>query len=211
MAAKPKNIDEFLAQISVDKRAALEKLRRDIKSAAPKAEEIISYGVPAFRLGGKMLVAFGAATNHCAFYPGAFPVAAHKEELKVYDTSKGTIRFQADSPLPATLVRKLVRTRIAEYGARQRHARRGRSIGGAISRLRRPVHPIPDFVRRALRSKRLVAAYDGRPPYQRNDYIGWITRAKLPATQQKRLAQMLDELARGDVYMKMAYRPKAGT
>ena len=64
-------------------------------------------------------MAFGAAANHCAFYPGAV-VEAHKRELKGYDTSKGTIRFQADKPLPATLVRKLVRVRIAENAARQR-------------------------------------------------------------------------------------------
>ncbi len=62
-------------------------------------------------------MAFGAAANHCAFYPGAFPIEAHKDELKAYDTSKGTIRFQADSPLPAALVRKLVKTRIAEKAA----------------------------------------------------------------------------------------------
>ena len=84
---------------------------------APEAEECISYQLPAFRLNGKMLVAFGAATNHCAFYPGSFPVEAPKDELKAYDTSKGTIRFQADSPLPAALVRKLVKTRIAEHAA----------------------------------------------------------------------------------------------
>lgn len=67
---------------------------------------------------------------------------------------------------------------------------------------------MPDFIRDALAAKRLTAAYEARPPYQRNDYIGWITRAKLPATQQMRLVQMLDELSRGDVYMKMAYRRK---
>ncbi|OGO48993.1 MAG: hypothetical protein A2Z30_02495 [Chloroflexi bacterium RBG_16_64_43] len=117
MSRKPKTIDEYLAPLSSEKRAALEKLRRAIRSAAPKAEECISYRVPAFRLGGRMLVAFGAAANHCAFYPGAFPVEAHKNELKAYDTSKGTIRFQADRPLPAILVRKLVRTRIAERAA----------------------------------------------------------------------------------------------
>jgi uncharacterized protein YdhG (YjbR/CyaY superfamily) len=114
MAAKPKTIDEYLAALSDEKRAALEKLRKAIRTAAPKAEEYISYGIPAFRLGGKLLVAFGAAANHCAFYPGAFPVRAHEDELKAYDTSKGTIRFQAESPLPATLVRKLVKARIAE-------------------------------------------------------------------------------------------------
>ena len=62
-------------------------------------------------------MAFGAAANHCAFYAGSFPMKAHKDELKAYDTSKGTIRFQADSPLPATLVRKLVKTRTAEHAA----------------------------------------------------------------------------------------------
>ncbi len=74
------------------------------------------------------------------------------------------------------------------------------------SRMTRPRYPMPDFVREALEQRQLAGAYDARPPYQRNDYIGWITRAKLHATQQKRLAQMLEELERGDVYMKMAYR-----
>jgi uncharacterized protein YdhG (YjbR/CyaY superfamily) len=122
MSAKPQTIDEYLAPLSNEKRAALEKLRRAIKSVAPKAEECISYQIPAFRLGGRMLVAFGAAANHCVFYPGAFPVQAHRDALKDYDTSKGTIRFQADSPLPAILVRKLVKTRIAEKTAQQRVA-----------------------------------------------------------------------------------------
>ena len=119
MSAKPQTIDEYLAPLGNEQRVALEKLRRAIKSAAPKAEECISYQLPAFRLGGRMLVAFGAWANHCALYPGAHPVEAHKDELKAYDTSKGSIRFQANSPLPATLVRKLVKSRIAEYAAQQ--------------------------------------------------------------------------------------------
>lgn len=76
------------------------------------------------------------------------------------------------------------------------------------SRMKRERYPMPDFIREALAAKKLTAAYDARPPYQRNDYIGWITRAKLPATQQKCLNQMLDELEKGDAYMKMAYHPK---
>lgn len=76
------------------------------------------------------------------------------------------------------------------------------------SRMTRERYSMPDFIRDALAAKKLTVAYDARPPYQRNDYIGWITRAKLPATQQKRLDQMLDELERGDAYMKMAYREK---
>jgi uncharacterized protein YdhG (YjbR/CyaY superfamily) len=118
MAPKPKTkaktIDEYLAGVSDDKRAALERLRRIIRAAAPNAEECISYQLPAFRLKG-MLVAFGATGNHCAFYPlSSSTVAAHKNELKDFVTSKGTIRFQPDHPLPAALVRKLVKARIAE-------------------------------------------------------------------------------------------------
>jgi uncharacterized protein YdhG (YjbR/CyaY superfamily) len=123
---QPKTIDEYLAPLSKEKRAALEKLRRAIKSAAPKAEECISYQIPGFRLSGKLLVSFGAAEKHCAFYPGSHPLKAHQDELMAYDTSKGTIRFPADSPLPATLVRKLVKTRMAEHAAKTDGAKRRR-------------------------------------------------------------------------------------
>jgi uncharacterized protein YdhG (YjbR/CyaY superfamily) len=111
---KPTTIDEYLDTLSDDQREALEKLRKTIKSAAPKAEECISYGLAAFRLNG-MLVGFGATKNHCAFYPmNASTVENFKEELKGYSTSKGTIRFQPDKPLPAALVKKIVKARVAE-------------------------------------------------------------------------------------------------
>jgi uncharacterized protein YdhG (YjbR/CyaY superfamily) len=115
----PKTIDEYLAPLSDEKRVTLEQLRRTIQSAAPGAEECISYKIPGFRMGGRLLVSFGAGANHCAFYPGAHPVTAHRRELEGYDASKGTIRFPVDRPLPAALVRKLVKTRIAEYAARR--------------------------------------------------------------------------------------------
>jgi uncharacterized protein YdhG (YjbR/CyaY superfamily) len=114
LKSKPQTIDEYLSRLDSEQRAALEKLRKAIKAVAPAAEECISYQIPAFRLGGKVIVWFGAAANHCAFYPGAFPIQAHKVELEAYDTDKGTIRFQPNKPLPAALVRKLVKTRIAE-------------------------------------------------------------------------------------------------
>jgi uncharacterized protein YdhG (YjbR/CyaY superfamily) len=121
MAGKPTTIDEYLAAFSDEKRAALQKLRKTVKAAVPKAEECISYGLAAFRLEGKPLVAFGASANHCAFYPmSSTTVAAYRDELKDYDTSKGTIRFTADRPLPATLVRKLVKARIAENASRKK-------------------------------------------------------------------------------------------
>ena len=77
-----------------------------------------------------------------------------------------------------------------------------------MSGLKRPRHKMPEYIRDALIEHGLMEAYRGRPPYQQNDYIGWITRAKRAETREKRLAQMLDELEKGDRYMKMAYRPK---
>lgn len=113
-SGKPKNIDEYLAPLGKEMRVALEKLRKTIKAAAPKAEECISYGICAFRQNG-MLVGFGAAEKHCSFFlMDGTTVEAHKAELKGYDTSKGTIRFTPDDPLPATLIRKLVKARIAQ-------------------------------------------------------------------------------------------------
>lgn len=123
MARKPETIGEYLAALSDDKRAALTKLRKVIRAAVPKADECISYQVPAFRLEGKFLVAFGASARHCSFYPGSWAIETHKDELGAYDTSKGTIRFQAHKPLPAVLVRRLVKARIGDI-VRVRRARR---------------------------------------------------------------------------------------
>jgi uncharacterized protein YdhG (YjbR/CyaY superfamily) len=100
--------------VSADKRATLARLRKEIKTSAPKAEECMSYGIPGFRLNGKLLLSYGAGAKHCAFYPGSI-VQQFKKELKGYDTSgKGTIRFSADTPLPGTLVRQIVKARIAQ-------------------------------------------------------------------------------------------------
>jgi uncharacterized protein YdhG (YjbR/CyaY superfamily) len=121
MAIKPKarTVDEYLAAVSADKRVVLQGLRKTIKAAAPKAEEYFSYGLPAFRLDGVPLVAFGAGAKHCALYPmNGSTVKEFAKELRSYETSKGTIRFTPEKPLPAALVRKLVKARIAENKAR---------------------------------------------------------------------------------------------
>lgn len=127
--AKPTTIDGYLAALSSDKRAALERVRRIIRATAPGAEECISYQIPAFRLDGKGLVWFGAAANHCALYG---LVGAEKDGLEDYDTSgKGTIRFRTDNPLPAALVRKLVKARIARNAGRRGSVRKAAPRGSA--------------------------------------------------------------------------------
>lgn len=113
--ARTTAVDEYLARVPAGARATLEKLRRDIKAVIPTAAEVISYQVPAFKQGGKLVVSFGASKAHCSFYVMSPEVMrAHASELEDYDTSKGTVRFPPDEPLPATLVRKLVRARVAE-------------------------------------------------------------------------------------------------
>jgi uncharacterized protein YdhG (YjbR/CyaY superfamily) len=115
MNSKPRTIDEYLAGVSAAQRIALEKLRKTIRTVAPKVEECISYGIPAFRLNGRSLVFFGAWANHCSFYPGSsITLKKFRGDLKGFQITKGTIRFSPDNPLPITLVKKLVKARIAE-------------------------------------------------------------------------------------------------
>src|SRR5262245_59563573 len=104
MAGKPKTFEEYLAGVSPDKRAALQKLRKAIKSIVPDAEECISYGLPAFRVDGKPIAGLGAAKEHCSYFPmSGTTIAALKDDLKGYDTSKGAIRFPPEKPLPVAL------------------------------------------------------------------------------------------------------------
>ena len=111
----PKTIDEYLARAKPGQRAVLEKLRKTIHAVAPNVEESISYGLAGFKLNGRPLVYFGAWANHCAFYPASSALAKKfQDQLKNFETSKGTIRFSPDKPLPTALVRKLVEARIEE-------------------------------------------------------------------------------------------------
>ena len=113
-------VDNYLAAVPEDARGALQKLRKIIKAAAPQAVEVISYRIPVYKHQG-MLVGFAAFKNHCSFFVmGRDAMEAYKEELKGYDTSRGTIRFPAGQPLPAALVKKLVAARIAENESRRR-------------------------------------------------------------------------------------------
>ena len=107
-----KDVETYLDRVPDDGRALLEKLRQTIKAVVPAAVEVISYGMPTFKLDGRMLVSYAAFAEHCSFFPGAGPVDEHQDELKSFQTSKGTIRFTTGKPLPASLVKKLVKTRI---------------------------------------------------------------------------------------------------
>lgn len=117
MTKKLDTIDAYLATVDDSKRATLQKLREMIHAAAPDAEECISYSLPAFRQ-GRIVCGFGATKKHCAFYMfNDTSLDPFAEELKDYDIGKGTIRFPPEKPLPADLVRRLVKARLAENKA----------------------------------------------------------------------------------------------
>ena len=118
-----KTVDDYLAALPKEARATLEKIRKAIKAAAPKATEVISYQMPMYKHHG-MVIGFAAFKDHCSIFPGSAVMDAYQEELKRYDTSKGTIRFPASKPLPAALVKKLVKARIKENEARADKNRR---------------------------------------------------------------------------------------
>ena len=116
----PKNVDEYLAGVPEPARTTLNKMRAAIRSAVPpQASETISYGMPAFKHKG-VLVWFAAFSNHCSLFPTASVIEAFKNELKGLSTSKGTIHFPTDKPLPTALVKKLVKARVAQNESKKR-------------------------------------------------------------------------------------------
>ena len=118
-SAAPKNIDEYLAGVPEPARGTLTKMRATIQSALPpQATETISYGIPAFKL-KKTLVYFAAFTNHCSFFPTAAIIEEFKDGLAGYTISKGTVQFPEDKPMPAALVKKMVKARVAQHDEKE--------------------------------------------------------------------------------------------
>jgi uncharacterized protein YdhG (YjbR/CyaY superfamily) len=111
---RPTNIEEYLERLRDDQQVALQRVRDIIRKAAPQAEECISYGIAAFRQSG-MLVGLGASAKHCALYVfSGTSLDAFSKDLETFETSKGTIRFTPDRPLPAALIKRIVQARLKE-------------------------------------------------------------------------------------------------
>lgn len=111
---KPQSVDDYLAAVPEPARTTLNKLRATIQSVVPKqTTEVISYGIPGFRY-NRMLVWYAAFADHCSLFPTASVIAKFKDELKAYKISKGTIQFPIDKPIPAALIKKIVKARLAE-------------------------------------------------------------------------------------------------
>src|SRR5438876_7432659 len=116
----PRNVDEYLARVPEPARSTLNRIRAVIRSAVPPAAtETMSYGMPAFRY-KEVLVWFAAFSDHCSLFPTASVIEAYKKELRGFYTSKGTIHFPTDKPLPAALIKKLVKARAAQVEGKKR-------------------------------------------------------------------------------------------
>jgi uncharacterized protein YdhG (YjbR/CyaY superfamily) len=115
MARKATSIDEYLDSVKGERRRALDKLRKTIRAVVPKAEECISYGIPAFRLDGRIVAGFSATAKGCSYFPFSGSVLSSLAgDLEGYGRTKGSLHFDPADPLPTTLVRKLLKSRIAE-------------------------------------------------------------------------------------------------
>lgn len=117
---KPESVEDYFASLTEDQRKALQKLREQIRAASPEATEAVYYSMPSFRYRGKALVAYAAFKDHLSLFPlGASVLDALGDELKDFRTSKGTLQFTIEKPMPAALVKKLVQARMAEIDAKQ--------------------------------------------------------------------------------------------
>lgn len=200
----PTTIDEYIAGYPAEVQTRLTELRRTIRVAAPQAAEKISWGMATFDFHGN-LVHFSAQKKHIGFHPTPSAIEAFADELADFTCSKGTVQLPYSRPLPLELVGRMVAFRVAEQ---ERLVAERQSGKKAAPRDQRPRYEMPADVAQSLNREGLTEAYEARPPYQRNDYIGWIIRAKQPVTREKRLRQMLDELHAGDAYMGMEYKAK---
>ena len=220
-------VEHYITQQPKEVQPLLDKIRNVAATAAPHSEERISYKMPAIWQ-GEVLLHFAAFKKHISIFPGAEATAFFADRLGDFKTNKGTIQFPLNKAIPYELIDEILRFRIASL---QRDAQKSanksntasnkKNIGkqnaqsrekdkdiSAKPRMTRSVHEIPDFVAAALEESGLWGNYNARPPYQRNDYIGWISNAKREETRKKRLSQMLGELQRGDAYMGMGYKAK---
>jgi len=183
---KYRDIDEYHASQPEEFREMLEQIREAIKQAAPMATEIISYGMPAFRL-NKVLVYYALNKMNIGFYPTPNPIIAFKKELEKYNTSKGAIQFPIDKPLPLSLIKEIVKFRLEEET---------RSVSDKIES--GIVHEVTDDIQEALKKdSSYIEIWNSLTPIQRNEWICWVTIVKKPETRVAHIHLLIEELKDG--------------
>jgi len=200
-------IEEYIAVQPAEVQPILKKVRVVIRKAAPKAVEKISWQMPTFWQ-GENLIHFAAFKKHLGIYPGDLSLVPFEERLAGYHRTRGAIQFPYDKPIDYELIADITRWRVSSAAKADGADKTAAGKNKSSNRMTRQIHQIPDYVTAALDDSGLWERYNARPPYQRNDYIGWISRGKREETRQKRLSQMLNELRSGDAYMGMSYNKR---
>ena len=195
-------IDQYISEQSEEVQSILNKIRDTIRVAAPEATEKISWQMPTFWQ-GENLIHFAAFKKHISIFPGSEATTVFADKLTGYKTAKGTIQLPLSKPIPYDLIEEITHWRVAVVKGEDKN-----NQDMDTSKMTRKVYDIPDYVAVALDESGLWERYRARPPYQRNDYIGWIVRGKREETRQKRLTKMLEELQSGYAYMGMGYNAK---
>jgi uncharacterized protein YdhG (YjbR/CyaY superfamily) len=206
IASNSKGIDQYIRTEPAPVQKVLRALRSLIRKTAPEATEKLAWGMPTFYLHGN-LIHFAAFKEHISIFPGSDAVAHFGPEARRHGLvcSKGTIQIPHAKPLPVQLVIRIVKYCV-KRNLGDASSSGKKKLGTRLQRPKRPRNAMPSIVRTALLRSGLTEAFTARPPYQRNDYLGWIGQAAREETRQRRLAQMLHELRRGDKYMNMPYR-----
>jgi len=199
---KIETIDRYISEQSEEVQSILNKIRDTIRAAAPEATEKMSWQMPTFWQ-GENLIHFAAFKKHISIFPGGEATTVFADKLTGYKTAKGTIQLPLSKPITYDLIEEITHWRVAAVKGGNKNNK-----DMDTSKMTRRVYDIPDYVAAALDESGLWERYRARPPYQRNDYIGWITRGKREKTRQKRLTQMLEELQSGDAYMGRGYNAK---
>ena len=189
----PASVQEYITGFDSDTQERLNQLRKILIDTLPsRAQETINWGMPTYRVNGKIVLNFATFKHHTGLFVGADNIQALGGKLDGSTTSKAVIHLPHDKPLPKALIKTVVRQAAANPGLDSKPAKRQKQT-------------MPAFVARELKARGLKPAYAARPPYQRNDYLSWITSAKQESTKLRRLEQMLGELE-SDKYMGMDYQ-----
>lgn len=195
------SIDGYHANQPVEYRNLLDKLRQVIKEEAPKAIEVISYRMPAFKQ-NKVLVYYAINKKHLGFYPTPNAVQQFSAELESFNTSKGAIQFPLNKPIPFDLIRRIVRFRVEEDAA----LKQATTQKGTASNIEPPqdaplngiFHELPEDMIVELKSnKPILERWNKLTPIQRNEWICWVTIVKKQEIRKEHIKRMLEEIEEG--------------
>lgn len=195
MNKKISSATEYIKKAPKEHQARLRKLRALIRKTAPKTKEIIKWSMVWYEDDAGGVCGFAVFKKHIGLFVTPESISENKEWFAGVKATRAVVHFPHDEPLPEALIKKLIRYRL-KHGVKKWETKTRTKVR------------MPTWVRDALKEQGLTDAYKARPPYQRNDYLGWITSAKREETKQKRLKQMLSELKKGNVYMRMPWRTK---